>query len=99
MSASLKPLTLGEFLDWERSQPERYEFDGVQPIAMTGGTAAHAFIQRNLAISIGGRLRGQACKFVGNDLKIEVAGSIRYPMASSCAPNCPRRAGLLMTRW
>ena len=37
MSASLKPLTLEEFLDWERSQQERYEFDGIQPVAMTGG--------------------------------------------------------------
>ena len=38
MSASLKPLTLDEFLDWERSQELRYEFDGIQPIAMTGGS-------------------------------------------------------------
>jgi hypothetical protein len=29
MSVSLKPLTLDEFLAWERSQPERYEFDGI----------------------------------------------------------------------
>ena len=35
MSASLKPLTLDEFLAWERSQPMRYEFDGTQPVAMT----------------------------------------------------------------
>ena len=54
--------SLAEFLDWEEQQPLRYEFDGVQPIEITGGTAAHAFIQRNLAISIGGRLRGQACQ-------------------------------------
>jgi Uma2 family endonuclease len=74
-----KPMTLAEFLDWEEQQPLRYEFDGIQPIAMTGGTLAHAFIQRNLAISIGGRLRGRPCQFVGNDLKIEVAGKIRYP--------------------
>ena len=40
MSASLKPLTFEEFLDWERSQPLRYEFDGIQPVAMTGATIA-----------------------------------------------------------
>ncbi len=28
MSASLKPLTVEEFLAWERGQPVRYEFDG-----------------------------------------------------------------------
>ena len=42
MSASLKPLTLDEFLDWERSQELRYEFDGIQPVAMTGGSRPHA---------------------------------------------------------
>jgi Uma2 family endonuclease len=46
---------------------------------MTGGTAAHAAVQRNLAIAIGGRLRGRDCQFFGSDLKIEVAGHIRYP--------------------
>jgi Uma2 family endonuclease len=74
-----KPITLAEFLDWEEQQPLRYEFDGFQPIAMTGGTAAHAALQRNLAIALGGRLRGQLCQFFGADLKIEVAGKIRYP--------------------
>ncbi len=75
-----KPMTLAEFLAWEERQPLRYEFDGIGPVAMTGGTFAHAAIQRNLALSIGGRLRGQPCQFVGNDLKIQVAdGHIRYP--------------------
>lgn len=74
-----KPMTLAEFLDWEERQQSRYEFDGFRPVAMTGGTVAHAQIQRNLAISIGGRLLGKRCSFCGSDLKIEVAGRIRYP--------------------
>ena len=74
-----KPMTLAEFLDWEDKQPLRYEFDGFQPVAMTGGTAAHADIQANIATSLRGRLRGKACKYYGNDLKIEAAGHIRYP--------------------
>jgi len=71
--------TLTEFLDWEERQPTKYEFDGVRPIAMTGGTAAHAGIQGNLFVAIRGRLRGQPCQFYGSELKIEVAGRIRYP--------------------
>ena len=75
-----KPMSLAEFLEWEERQPLRYEFDGVGPVAMTGGTFAHAVIQRNLAIAVGGRLRGRPCQFSGADLKIEVAeGHIRYP--------------------
>jgi Uma2 family endonuclease len=80
MTAALrKPMTLAEFLDWEERQELRYEFDGLQIIAMTGGTAAHAFIQADLALSVGGRLRGGPCRYVGNDLKFETGSSIRYP--------------------
>jgi Uma2 family endonuclease len=78
-SAALRPLDLQSFLAWEDQQEVRYEFDGVAATAMVGGTAAHSAIQRNLAISVGGRLRGKACQFYGSDLKIRVAGSIRYP--------------------
>ena len=47
-----KPMTLAEFLEWEERQPLRYEFDGVGPVAMTGGTYGHAAIERNLAIAV-----------------------------------------------
>jgi Uma2 family endonuclease len=75
-----KPMSLAEFLEWEERQELRYEFDGVEPVAMTGGTVGHATIQGNLAIAIGGRLRGKPCRFYGSDLKIRVADDhIRYP--------------------
>jgi Uma2 family endonuclease len=74
-----KLMNLAEFLKWESKQELRYEFDGVQPVAMTGGTRAHADIQRNISLAIGNRLRGKPCKFYDSDLKIEVAGKIRYP--------------------
>ena len=73
-------MTRDEFLDWEDRQGPRYEFDGVQPIAMTGGTRAHAAIQRNLAFAFTARLRGKPCQFFGSDLKIQAAeNSSRYP--------------------
>ena len=75
-----KPTTLAEFLEWEERQPLRYEYDGVGPVAMTSGTAGHAVVQRNLAIAVGGRLRGKPCGFYGSDLKFQVAeGHVRYP--------------------
>ena len=86
-----EPMDLSDFLAWEARQEFKHEFDGFGPVAMTGGTAAHSLIQRNLAISVGGRLRGQACVFHGNDLKIEVAGSIRSPDGFViCTPVPPR---------
>ena len=75
-----KPMTLAEFLEWEEGQPLRYEFDGVGPVAMTGGTYGHSTIQRNLAFGLTSRLRGKPCQFQGSDLKIQVGdGHIRYP--------------------
>ena len=75
-----KSMTLAEFLEWEERQPLRYEFDGVGPVAMTGGTYGHSTIQGNLATALGGRLRGKRCRFHGSDLKFQVAeGHVRYP--------------------
>jgi Uma2 family endonuclease len=72
-------MSVAEFLEWEDRQELRYEFDGVQAIARTGGTVAHAVIQRNIAVAMTLRLRGKSCRFFGSDLKIEVAGHIRDP--------------------
>lgn len=76
-----RSMTLEEFLVWEAKQPERYEFDGFQPVAMNGGTVAHAAISMNLALELGNRLRGKQCRPFGVGLKILVAGRARYPDA------------------
>lgn len=86
-----RTMTLEQFLAWEERQDERYEFDGFAPQAMTGGTAAHAAIQRNLVTALTNRLRGKPCRPYGSELKIEVAGRIRYPDAFVvCTPVAPR---------
>ena len=59
----------------------RYEFDGFWSVAMAGGTAAHAAIQRNLIFALTGRLRGKPCQPYGSELKILVDGRVRYPDA------------------
>jgi Uma2 family endonuclease len=93
MSASLKPLmTMEEFLLWEGEQAFKFEFDGFRPMAMTGGSAAHAGIQRNLLGVLYNALRGHQCRAYGSELKIEVAGSIRYPDAFIVRTPVPPRA-------
>jgi Uma2 family endonuclease len=58
---------------------------------MTGGTLAHAAIQMNLAAALVTRLRGKPCQYFGNDLKIQVAGSVRYPDGFvTCTRGAPR---------
>ena len=88
--APRSPMTLQEFLAWEARQELRFEFDGVQPIAVVGGTAAQSSIQRNLFMALGVRLRGTICQVYGGILKILVAGHIRYPRAFvSCTRIAP----------
>ena len=91
MSVALqKPMTLAEFLDWEERQELRYEFDGFQPVAMTGGTARHETIGGTLRALLYNRLQGGRCRLWGPTAKIEVQGHIRYPDAYvSCTPVSP----------
>ncbi len=72
---------LPEFLAWAERQEDRHEFDGFEPVAMVGVSAAHAAVQRNLIAALAVRLRGKPCQPYGSNLKIEVAGRIRYPGA------------------
>ncbi len=49
MSTDLhQPMNLEQFLAWEREQERPWEFDGFQPVAMTGGTIAHSMIASNV---------------------------------------------------
>ena len=82
-----RTMTLDDFLVWEAEQPERYEYDGFGPVAMNGGTAAHDTIRMNLGSELVVRLRGSSCRAHGADLKILVAGRVRYPDAYvTCTP-------------
>ena len=82
-----RPMTLDEFLAWERRQELRYEFDGTRPVAMTGGTVEHSEIATNLVEALRQRLQGRPCRAFRGDLKIVVAGRVRYPDATvTCSP-------------
>jgi len=91
MSSALRhPMTLEQFVAWEECQPLRYEFDGWQPVAMTGGTDLHEAICGTLRALLQDRLRGKPCRVRGPTLKIAVMGRIRYPDAFVyCAPVPP----------
>jgi Uma2 family endonuclease len=84
-------MTLAEFLAWEERQEPRWEFDGFQPVAMTGGTFEHEVIGGNVRAALQNRLGDGRCRVLGPTLKIEVAGRIRYPDAFVvCTPVPPR---------
>lgn len=85
--AKFKLMTPSEFLTWEGDQELKWEFNGLQPIPMTGGTRAHAVLQVNLLRALANRLDGKPCQAYGSDLKIQTGPGYRYPDASvSCTP-------------
>jgi Uma2 family endonuclease len=88
MSTALRqPASLEDFLEWERGQDLRYEFDGVQAVAMTGGTVAHSIIMTNVVRALQDRLQRSPCRAFHGDLKINANGRIRYPDALVvCSP-------------
>jgi Uma2 family endonuclease len=83
----MKAMTVEEFLAWEERQEGRFEFDGFRPVAINGDTIAHEVIGRNIATELDNRLRGSRCRSLGPNMKIEVAGRIRYPdVLVVCSP-------------
>jgi Uma2 family endonuclease len=81
-----KPMSVEEFLEWERRQELRYEFDGFQAVAMTGGTLNHAVISDNTVDEIRRRLK-LPCRVFSGNVKMLAAGRVRYPDATvTCSP-------------
>lgn len=95
MSAGLQPsppATIAEFLNWECRQPIRYEWDGVQAVAMVGGSFAHTEIASRLYDALRPALRGGPCTVVRPDLKVltKRGTRARYPdLVVTCAPIQP----------
>ena len=77
-----KPMTQKEFFDWAEAQEKRYEFDGFQPIAMTGGDLGHSRLIRNVNRQLANRLEGKSCESLGPDAGVATIGdTVRYPDA------------------
>ncbi len=80
--ALTKPWTQEAFFSWAETQEARYEFDGIQPVAMTGGNLNHASLIINLTTALRTRLRGGPCKPFGSEAGIETVNTaVRYPDA------------------
>ena len=89
MSVALhKHMSAAEFLAWEDQQELRYEFAGIRPVAMTGGTIGHDDITFSLRRALDRALRGTPCRVCGPNVMIRTSDTrVRYPDALiTCAP-------------
>jgi Uma2 family endonuclease len=75
-------MTREEFFAWVQIQGARYEFDGFQPVAMTGASVNHNHIVRNIHRALYARLSGSSCLPLGPDDGVAAIGdTVRYPDA------------------
>ena len=83
----LSAWTLEAYLDWEATQPLRYELVDGQIYAVVGGTSYHDIIGNNLRSELRAALRGKKCRAQGPELKVMAGGNVRYPDALiDCGP-------------
>ena len=68
-------MSVEDYLAWEDTQDQRYEYAGGMVYAMAGGTIDHASISANVLGSLYGQFRGKTCRALGSDLKVR----IEYP--------------------
>ena len=80
--ALIRPQSLQEFLDWERRQPERYEYLDCAARMRTGGSLDHATIAGNLLAELRDKLRGTRCRPFNDDAKVVGDGQAIYPDVS-----------------
>jgi Uma2 family endonuclease len=75
-------MTRHQFLTWAETQRARYEFDGFEPVAMTGGTRDHNQICQNIYAALRSRLKGTGCTSLGPGAGVATIGdAVRYPDA------------------
>ncbi len=75
-------MTRAEFFLWAQTRGARYEFDGFQPVAMTGASVNHNHIVRNIHRALYACLRGSGCMPFGPDDGVATVGdAVRYPDA------------------
>ncbi len=94
MSATFRvpTMTRDQFLNWAEAQGGRHEFDGFQPVAMTGGNLNHNQIAINILVALRGRLGGTGCRPHGMDAGVATIGdTVRYPDG---VVTCSRRTAL-----
>ncbi len=81
-------MTRDQFFDWAEAQGARHEFDGFEPVAMTGGNLHHNRIAFNIHRTLHSRLKGSGCEPLGLDAGVATIGdNVRYPDAVvTCSP-------------
>ena len=72
-------MTREQFLDWVERQETPFEFDGYEPVPMTGGTLRHALLCSNILFALRKRLDGADFDVLSEAGVATVGDAVRYP--------------------
>lgn len=86
---SAQPISVADYLASEEASPTRSEYVRGDVYAMTGGTARHNRIVRNIVVRLSASERGGPCRTYFLDLKVRAAEDIYYypDVAVTCGPH------------
>ena len=79
MGMLIQKMTLAEFLDWEPSRPERFEFRRGHVFRVGDVSARHNRMAMNLAGRIDQHLDGTVCQIFATSMKVHADESVLYP--------------------
>ncbi len=71
-------VTPEEYLQLERESEEKHEYINGAIHAMSGASLPHVFINADLMIAIGNKLKGQRCQPLGSDMRVRVPSRNLY---------------------
>lgn len=71
-------MTPEEYLEWEPTQEDRYEYVDGDIFAMTGGSKPHNRIALNLATALDGYLQDKGCELYMADVKVQASPTSAY---------------------
>jgi Uma2 family endonuclease len=67
-----------DYLEFERSSPERHEYADGEIFAMSGGTIEHSTVAANIIRDLGNALIGRGCRVLTSDMRINIPEARRY---------------------
>jgi len=76
--AARVPMTVDEYLAFERASTEKHEFADGEIFAMSGGTYEHSIISQAFGATLRTALAGRKCSVPNSDMKIQVPSSEKF---------------------
>jgi Uma2 family endonuclease len=65
-------LTVEEYLQWEKASSQKHEFYRGEVFAMSGASARHNVISKNLTRDLATALKGHPCQPYGSDFRVHI---------------------------